>query len=130
MQRFHEKGVITYHGLLKDSKDLLKDVHCVIHPTFYPEGMSNVLLESAASCRPIISTDRSGCREAIEDGINGYLVKEQDSSDLIKKVEHFLRLSHEEKKQMGLNGRKKVEKEFDRNIDVQKYLNSIRELIG
>ena len=130
MRTLHDEGLIVYHGLLKDTRVVLKDVHCVIHPTYYPEGMSNVLLESAASGRPIISTDRPGCREAIDDGVNGYLIKEQDSADLIDKVEKFISLSYEEKKSMGLKGREKVAKEFDRNIVVRHYLETAAELTG
>lgn len=130
MRELHNAGKIIYHGLLTDVRTLIKDVHCIIHPSFYPEGMSNILLESAALCRPIISTNRPGCREAIDDGINGYLVKERDSNDLLEKVEKFLHLSSQERKQMGGEGRKKVEKEFDRNIVVHKYLESIKGLIG
>jgi glycosyltransferase involved in cell wall biosynthesis len=100
----------------------------VIHPTYYPEGMSNVLLESAASGRAIISTDRAGCREAIDDGINGYIIREKDSADLIDKVEKFINLSYEEKKNMGLCGREKVAREFDRNIVVNRYLETVAEL--
>ena len=128
MKQLNDEGVVIYHGLLNDVRVMLKDVHCIIHPTFYPEGMSNVLLESAASGRAIISTDRAGCREAIDNGINGYIVKEQDSNDLIDKVETFLNLSYEEKKNMGLEGRKKVEREFDRNIVVNRYLQTVEEL--
>ncbi len=128
MTQLHDEGVIVYHGLLKDVRIMLKDVHCVIHPTYYPEGMSNVLLESAASGRPIISTDRAGCREAIDDGENGYIVREQDSVDLIEKIERFMSLSHEAKKEMGLKGRVKVEREFDRNIVVRHYLETVAEL--
>lgn len=127
MKQLHEEGVIVYHGLLNDVRVMLRDVHCVIHPTYYPEGMSNVLLESAASGRPIISTDRAGCREAINHGENGYLIRERDSADLIGKVEEFLKLSYEEKKAMGLNGRAKVEREFDRNIVVREYLTVVAE---
>lgn len=130
MRQLHNEGLIVYHGLLKDTRVVLKDVHCVIHPTYYPEGMSNVLLESAASGRPIISTDRPGCREAIDDGKNGFLIKEQDSVDLIEKVEKFMALSHEDKKVMGLKGREKVAKEFDRNIVVKHYLDTAAELTG
>ena len=129
MKQMHEEGVIVYHGLLKDVRVMLKDVHCVIHPTYYPEGMSNVLLESAATGRAIISTDRPGCRETIDDGINGYIVREKDSADLIEKVERFMKLSYDEKKQMGLAGREKVEREFDRNIVVNRYLETVKELI-
>ena len=104
----------------------MQKASCVIHPTYYPEGMSNVLLEACASGRPIITTNRSGCREIVDDKVNGYVVKEKDSNDLREKVEKFINLSNEEKKQMGLEGRKKVEKEFDRNIVIEAYLKEIR----
>lgn len=127
MQMLHDEGLIVYHGLLTDVRVMLKDSHCVIHPTFYPEGMSNVLLESAASGRPIISTDRPGCREAIDHGVNGFIVKEQDSQDLIEKIEEFLKLSYEQRKEMGIKGREKVSSEFDRNIVVSRYLEKAQE---
>ena len=120
-----DRGVINYHGMVRDVKGFLGNVHCTIHPTYYPEGISNVLLESSACARPIITTDRAGCREVIDDGINGYIVKQQDSKDLIEKIEKFLALSWEERKNMGLAGRAKVEKEFDRQIVVEKYINEI-----
>lgn len=125
LKEMTEKGVIIYHGMVRDMKGFLANVHCTIHPTYYPEGISNVLLESSASARPIITTDRSGCREVIDDGVNGYIVKQQDSKDLIEKIEKFLALSWEERKNMGIAGRAKVEKEFDRQIIVKKYLEQL-----
>ena len=100
----------------------------VVHPTYYPEGLSNVLLESCACGRPIITTNRSGCREVVDNDINGYVVEEKNSKDLIEKIELFLSKSIEERKQMGIAGRKKVEKEFDRQIVVDKYLAEIESL--
>ena len=117
--------IIIYHGLVVDMRAVYQQIHCTIHPTYYPEGLSNVLLESAASGRPIITTNRSGCREVVDDGVNGYVVKEQDSKDLIEKIERFMRLSWSEKRQMGLAGREKVEREFDRRIVVEKYMTEI-----
>lgn len=125
LKQLHDRGVIIYHGMVRDIKGVLQHVHCTIHPTYYPEGLSNVLLESSACARPIITTNRSGCREVIDDGVNGYIVKQQDSHDLIEKLEKFLSLSWEEKKNMGLAGRKKVEMEFDRQIVVEKYCKEI-----
>lgn len=127
LRELHERGVIAYHGMLRDIKPLMKDIHCTIHPTYYPEGLSNVLLESSACARPIITTNRSGCREVIDDCVNGYIVHEKDSADLINKIEKFLALSYEQKKEMGLRGREKVEREFDRNIVVEKYLKELPE---
>lgn len=115
-------GSVIYHGMVRDVKEILKNTHCTIHPTYYPEGLSNVLLESSACARPIITTNRSGCREVIDDGINGYIVEQKNSEDLIKKIEAFLALPWETKKQMGLAGRKKVEDGFDRQIVVAKYV--------
>lgn len=122
-----KSGAVNYHGMVLDVKEVLKVTHCTIHPTYYPEGLSNVLLESSACARPIITTDRSGCREVIDDGVNGFVCKQKDSHDLIKQIEKFLELSWEEKKAMGLAGRAKVEKEFDRQIVVEKYVKELSE---
>ena len=118
-------GMIIYHGRIPDVTVVHKISSCTILPSFYPEGMNNVLLESCSVGRPIITTDRPGCREIVEDGVNGYMVKQRDSQDLIEKVEKFLSLSWEERKQMGLAGRAKVEKEFSRQIVVKKYLEAM-----
>lgn len=126
LKELTDKGIINYHGMVRDIKGFLKGIHCTIHPTYYPEGLSNVLLESSACARPIITTDRSGCREVIDDGVNGYVVKQQDSQDLIEKIEKFLKLSVDERKAMGLAGRSKVEKEFDRQIVVEKYIEEVK----
>lgn len=125
LKELTDKGIIVYHGMVRDVKTVLKNIHCTVHPTYYPEGISNVLLESSASARPIITTDRAGCREVIDDGVNGYIVKQKDSQDLIEKIEKFLSLSWKERRAMGLAGRAKVEKEFDRQIVVNKYLEEI-----
>lgn len=126
LKKLHTDGTIVYHGLVKDMAAIYRQMSCTIHPTYYPEGLSNVLLESAASGRPIITTNRSGCREVVDNGVNGYVVEEKNSEDLIDKVELFLSKSVEERKQMGLSGRKKVEKEFNRQIVIGKYLAEMR----
>ena len=130
LKELQDKGIVTYHGMIRDVREILKKTHCTIHPTYYPEGMSNVLLESAACGRPIITTDRSGCREIVDDGLNGYVVEQRNSKDLIEKVEEFLKLEYEDKKIMGLFGRKKVEKEFDRQTVVGAYVEEIEKAIN
>ena len=94
----------------------------------YHEGLSNVNLESAANGRPVITTDVPGCRETVDDGITGILVKVRDGQSLIEGVEKFINLSYERKKQMGLEGRRKVEREFDRQMVIDAYMNAIKEL--
>ena len=124
------KGIIIYHGRQNDIRKFHKISHCTIHPTYYPEGMSNVLLESAACGRPVITTNRSGCKEIVDDGINGYLVKQKDSQDLIKKIEKFISLDNGTRKNMGIAAREKVESGFDRNIVVKAYMQEIENCVN
>ena len=128
LEDYQQKGYIVYHGEQNDVRRFHLTSHCTIHPSYYPEGMSNVLLESAALGRPIITTDRSGCREIVDHGVNGYVVEPRSCHDLIENIERFLSLSYEQKKQMGLAGRAKVEKEFDRQIVVEAYLKELRNI--
>lgn len=128
LDEYAKKGIVIYHGMIRDVREVLKNVHCTIHPSFYPEGLSNVLLESCACARPIITTDRSGCREVVEDGVNGFVVKQRDSEDLIHKIEKFLALPHEQKMQMGLAGRAKMEREFDRQVVIDAYLKEMEKV--
>ena len=90
------------------------------------EGLSNVLLEASACGRPIITTDRSGCREVVDDGINGYMIPQKNSEKLIEAIDRFMNLSYEEKRGMGLAARKKVEENFDRSIVVEAYMREIK----
>lgn len=123
-----KRGIVTYHGEQSDVRPYFAMAACTLHPSFYPEGMSNVLLESCATGRPIMTTMRAGCREIVEDGRNGYLVKQQDADDLIAKVEKFLALPYAERKVMGDAAREKAEREFDREIVVEAYLKAIESI--
>ncbi len=125
LKELTDKSVVIYHGMQKDVRPYIKNSHCIIHPTYYPEGMSNVLLEASACSRPIITTDRSGCKEIVDDSVNGYMVPVKDTEKLIEAVEKFINLTYEEKVKMGCEGRKKVEKEFDRQLVVNAYMEEI-----
>ncbi len=128
LQKMQDEDVIQYHGMVKDVREILRTTHCTVHPSNYPEGLSNVLLESCACARPIITTDRSGCREVVDQGKNGFLIKIKDTKDLRAKVESFILLPYAQKKLMGIASREKVEREFDREIVVGEYLKAIESL--
>lgn len=128
LKELQRQEVIIYHGLVSNMMDIYKIASCIVHPTYYPEGLSNVLLEACASGRPVITTNRAGCREVVDDGVNGFIIKQKDSTDLIDKIQRFLALGIEERKTMGIAGRKKVEKEFDRNIVIRKYLHEVKDV--
>lgn len=119
---YEAKDLIKYHGEVSDTSEYLKFAHCTIHPSYYPEGISNVLLESEASGRPVITTDRAGCRETVEDGVTGFCFETRNTQKLIEAVDKFVNMSNADRQQMGKNARLKMEREFDRNIVVEAYL--------
>ena len=126
LKKFEKEKIIIYHGEQKNISNLIKKSNVVIHPTYYPEGMSNVLLESAASGRPIICTDIPGCKEIVDDGKTGFVVPEKNFFKTIESVEKIIAMSNSKRKQMGLNARKKIEKQFDRKVVVKKYMSEIK----
>ncbi len=125
LREFEKEKLIIYHGEQKDMIPFFEMTNCVIHPSYYPEGMSNVLLEAAAHARPIICTNRSGCRETVDDGITGFIVPVKNKDAIIEAVEKIINMSNKKRELMGLNGRKKIEREFDRNIVVEKYMENL-----
>lgn len=128
IDKLQKDGIVIYHGRQPDVRPYIGKAWCTVHPSFYPEGMSNVLLESCAAGRPIITTDRPGCGEIVEDGVTGFIVKQHDGYDVARKIERFMALSYEQKREMGLAARRKVEREFDRNIVVEAYMEAIASL--
>ena len=122
-----ERGIVKYLGTASDVRKYIADVHCTIMPSYH-EGMSNVNLESAANGRPVITTNVPGCRETVDDGLTGFLVKAKDAKSLITGVERFLNLTYEKKKQMGIEARKKIEREFDRRVVIDAYLKEINSI--
>lgn len=125
LNNLEKDGIIHYCGSVDDVRPYINDSDAIIHPSSYGEGMSNVLLETAASGRAVITTDIAGCRETVDDGISGYIYPAEDVEQLVMAIEKFLKLSAEERIQMGLAGRKKVEKLFDRKTVVKKYLDEV-----
>lgn len=123
------KDIIIYHGMVNDVRTILKDTHCTVLPSYH-EGMPNVLLESAACARPIITTNIPGCCETFDEGVTGFGCKVKSTQSLIEAIEKFLDLSYEEKIQMGKAGRDKIEKRFDRQIVVKAYLKEINTLLS
>ena len=121
-----KEGIIEYLGQLPDTRDLLKSIHCLVLPTFHPEGLSNVLLEVSAIGRPAICTSRPGCREVIKDGVNGLYCEARNVDNLVSIVDRFCSMSEQRHGEMGMEGRRIVEKQFDRRIVVDAYMELLR----
>lgn len=122
-----ESGIVTYHGRVDDMKPLYGMMHCLIHPSYH-EGMANVILESAACARPCLVSNIHGCLEGVDDGISGFVFKVKSVDSIIEAIDSFVNLSHDEKIRMGLAGREKMEKEFNRDIVDSAYIKVISEI--
>lgn len=130
LEELREQGIVLYRGSQKDVKPWIKRSHGIIHPSTYGEGMSNVLLENASSGRLIITTDNPGCKETVNDRISGFIYHGGDVNALVQTIETVVRdMPNSARKKMGLEGRRKVEQEFSRNIVIEAYLTKINEII-
>lgn len=113
-----------YHGQQSEIHQFYKNAHCTILPSYH-EGTSNVMLESAATGRPIITTRVPGCIETFEEGITGFGCDARDVESLADAMKSFLMLTQDEKRNMGLMGREKMIKEYDRSIVINAYIEEI-----
>lgn len=129
LEDFENRGIVKYYGETQDTAAYIKNAHCLIHPSYYPEGVSNVCLEAAASGRPVITTDNLGCMKTVDNGITGYIFPAKDLSALIYDVEIFINTSFENKCAMGKKARQKMMNEFDREIVLDAYEEKITKLI-
>lgn len=117
-------SIIQYYGFHDDIRPYLSHAQCLVLPSYH-EGMGNVLLEAAAMGRPLITSNISGCREAVIQNENGYLVQSKDIESLYCAVERFILLDAEQRQQMGKRSRALVEEKFDRDIVTRDIVNNI-----
>ena len=113
IEKYESEGWLHYHGYQKDVRPFIEACHCFVLPSWH-EGMANTNLESAATGRPIITSNIHGCKEAVVDGKTGFLANRKDAEDLYKAMKKMTQLSYEERQAMGLAGREHMEKVFDK----------------
>lgn len=124
LQTWIDEGIIDYGGTTEDIRSEIARCHCMVLPS-YREGVPRTLLEGAAMGKPIVASDAPGCREVVEDGINGFLCLPRNSHDLYEKMVRMMDLSEEEREKMGMAGRDKILREFDEKIITEMYLSEI-----
>jgi galacturonosyltransferase len=125
VKNYEAMGVVEDLGFQDDIDPWFRRCHCVILPSLGGEGVPNALLEAAATGRACIASDINGSTDVIEDGVTGYIFEKGNAQSLIEKVQHFMSLSYEQKRQMGLNGHDKVAREFNREIVISRYLQEL-----
>ncbi len=129
MDEWTKQDNVKFYGSTNDVKGFIVESDCVVLPS-YREGISMTLLESSAMEKPIIATNVVGCRDVVDDGINGYLCEVKNAKDLATKMEKMMDLSEEQRMQMGKKGREKVLEEFDERIVINKYLQNINQALS
>ncbi len=118
---------VKYLGFRKDIKKLISICDIFVLPSFR-EGVPRTLLEAAAMGKAIVTTDAVGCREVVDDGVNGFLVPVRDSKTLAKKIEILLD-NEDLREKFGKNSREKIVREFDIEKVVKEYLKIYEELL-
>jgi glycosyltransferase involved in cell wall biosynthesis len=110
LRAWQEEGLVEWWGFQEDMEDVYRQASIVTLPS-YGEGLPTVLIEAASSGRPIVATDVPGCREVVQDGVNGLLVPPRDPQALAQALETLARDPNLRKK-MGENGRQMVLERF------------------
>jgi galacturonosyltransferase len=124
VRQLEEEGLAVFHGFQKDPRPFYAMADCVVMPSYH-EGMSNVNLEAAASGRPVITSDIPGCREAVEDRVTGILCRKRSTEDFALAMQEMMDRSPAQREAMGLAGRQKMEREFDRQDVIREALDAM-----
>ena len=127
LSRWVEEGTIEYLGATDDVRSFIAAASAIVLPS-YREGLPRSLLEGAAMARPLIATDVPGCREVVEDGVNGYLCAVRDAGSLARAMRKLADLSPVERERMGAASRRKVEERFGEDVVIRAYLEELTKL--
>lgn len=120
LQVWQDEGVVEWWGWRDDMPSVLAEATVFCLPS-YREGMSKILIEAAACGRAIITTDTPGCRDIVEHGVNGLLVRVKDADGLAKAIETLL-ADPDLRRRMGAAGRRRIEEEFSMERVVRETL--------
>lgn len=127
LQEWVAEGNIEWLGHIEDMAELMKKCNIVCLPS-YREGLPKSLLEACSSGLPVVTTDVPGCREIIQHGINGLLVKPRSIESLLQGTEQLI-LNKDLRSELGANGRKIVEKYFSNSVIIAETLSLYRNLL-
>lgn len=129
LEAWQAEGLVEWWGQNDDIPRVWAQSHISVLPSSYGEGVPMSLIEAAACGRPIITTDMPGCREIVQHEENGLLVPVRDSRALADAICRLIE-NPDLRRQMGLEGRKLVEREFAESIVVTQTLNLYQSILG
>lgn len=129
IKKLEEEGIVKYLGVSKDVRNEIKEVDCILFPSYYREGVPRSLLESGAMGKAIITTNSVGCKDTVIDNENGYLLEPNNLQSILDKVQKYIDLPQEEKEKMGDRSREIIEKLFDEKIVFETYKKVIKNIL-
>ena len=119
-----DDGIAVFHGFQSEPRSFYTDADCVVLPSYH-EGMSNVLLEAAATGRPVITSRIHGCMEAVDEGKTGLLCTVRDTDSLYDAMLRMAKLPAGARAEMGAAAREKMVREFEKSIVVQRTIRAV-----
>ena len=128
LHRRCDGSYIKWLGFQDDIASVLQQCHIMAFPSYYREGLPKSLIDACAVGLPIVTTDSIGCREAVDDGVNGFLIPVKDSQALAGKLRVLLD-DKQLRLRMGKASREKAEREFGIDKVVEKHLEIYQKLI-
>jgi len=126
IQEWIDSNTIEYLGTTDDVRTFISDADCIVLPS-YREGTPRTLLEAASSAKPIIATNVPGCNHVVEDQVNGLLCRIKDPVDLAEKMRTMSVMADDQLKKFGVNGRARMEAQYDEILVIRKYLAALDE---
>jgi glycosyltransferase involved in cell wall biosynthesis len=129
VRHWQKKGIIHYGGFAKDVRPFLRQADCFVFPSFYHEGIPRCLLEAAAMELPIITSQNTGCREVVQEGVNGFLTTPNNAAELAGRMEEMMALSSGQRLELGRKGRELVRARFGIERILAEYDKTVLSLV-
>lgn len=130
IEKWVKEKTIQYLRERDDVRKVICESDIVVLPSYYREGVPRSLLEAASMEKPIITTNVSGCKDVVEDNINGLICEGRNYKDLAAKMEKMINLKEGERIKMGKKGRERMKNDFDEKIVIKKYLGVINKIVN
>jgi len=129
IDKWNKSALVQFISYKEDVRDDIANADVIVLPS-YREGMPKSILEAMSMSKPVIVTDVPGCRQTVEDGVNGFKVEARNSESLIQGMKRMVKLSPEERKNMGIKGRISVIAKYEESKIIQVYLDAIADVLN
>jgi glycosyltransferase involved in cell wall biosynthesis len=120
IKKWEEENLIKYLGFKSEIKELFYNTNIICLPS-KREGLPKVLVEAGASYRPSVVTNVPGCRNIIENGINGIVLKENNSAELANAIEYLI-INKNKRIKLGNNAQKIVHEKFSSKVILKRLI--------